>query len=302
MFCYMFAFMFTSVVEQEFFVQKACRVNHNFSAEICANINANENKAYKEQVLDTTASFHQWENIAAHVFPIIIALFLGSFSDRRGRKFPLLLGLVGKLIYSTMIVVNAKMTSWPVEYIIYTATLPSAVTGADVAIFASCFAYISDITTLAQRTIRVTILDVIYLMAIPTGVALGSYMFYNVFNESYADMFAVNASLLALAILYSLVVLKVSLEGALSLFPHLSSPFAFLLFSGKPHSISAHSANLAAVASGATSSISSTSRILLQCWSSHVVVIVAAFSSFCSSAWHSIHSSVTRADTFICTR
>lgn len=210
MFLYMFAFMFTSVVEQEFFVQKACRVNHNFSAEICANINANENKEHKQQVLDTTASFHQWENIAAHVFPIIIALFLGSFSDRRGRKFPLLLGLVGKLIYSVMIVVNAKMTNWPVEYIIYTATLPSALTGADVAIFASCFAYISDITTLAQRTIRVTILDVIYLMAIPTGVALGSYMFQNVFKESYADMFAVNASLLALAILYSLVVLKVS--------------------------------------------------------------------------------------------
>ncbi|KAH8395301.1 hypothetical protein KR222_008564, partial [Zaprionus bogoriensis] len=208
MFLYMFAFMFTSVVEQSFFVQKACLVNRNFSAEICTNINQPENDEYKKKVLETTAWFHQWENISAHVFPIIIALFLGSFSDRRGRKLPLLMGLVGKFIYSTMVVVNAKMTSWPVEYIIYTATLPSAVTGADVAIFASCFAYISDITTLQQRTIRVTILDVIYLMAMPTGVALGSYMFYNVFDQSYANMFAVNASLLALAIIYTLIVLK----------------------------------------------------------------------------------------------
>ncbi|XP_017956090.1 proton-coupled folate transporter isoform X1 [Drosophila navojoa] len=208
MFLYMFAFMITSVVEQNFFLQKACRVNNNLSDDICTNIHKKENEDYKKQVLDTTASFHQWENISAHVFPIILALFLGSFSDRRGRKLPLLMGLVGKFIYSTMIVVNAKMSTWPVEYIIYTATLPSAITGADVAIFASCFAYISDITTLQQRTIRVTILDAVYLTAMPTGVALGSYLFYNVFNESYADMFAVNASLLLLAIVYTLIALK----------------------------------------------------------------------------------------------
>ncbi|KAL7733744.1 hypothetical protein ACLKA6_011474 [Drosophila palustris] len=208
MFLYMFAFMITSVVEQNFFLQKACRVNNNFTAEICDNINDPKNEDYKKQSLDTTAWFHQWENISAHVFPIFLALFLGSFSDRRGRKLPLLMGLVGKFIYSSMVVVNALMPTWPVEYIIYTATLPSALTGADVAIFASCFAYISDITTLQQRTIRVTILDVVYLTAMPTGVALGSYLFYNAFNQSYANMFAVNASLLALAIIYTVLVLK----------------------------------------------------------------------------------------------
>lgn len=64
--------------------------------------------------------------------------------------------------------------TWPVEYIIYTATIPSALTGADVAIFASCFAYISDISTVKNRTTRVTILDVCYLSAMPTGVALGN--------------------------------------------------------------------------------------------------------------------------------
>ncbi|XP_068149237.1 lysosomal proton-coupled steroid conjugate and bile acid symporter SLC46A3 isoform X2 [Drosophila tropicalis] len=208
MFLYMSAFMITSVVEQNFFVYKACRVNHNFSEEICSNINKAEYNDYKLQVLVTTAWFHQWENISAHIFPIILALFLGSFSDRRGRKLPLLMGLTGKLIYSVMIVVNAKMETWPVEYIIYTATLPSALTGADVAIFASCFAYISDISTVEKRTIRVTILDAIYLSAMPTGVALGSYLFYHAFNQSYAYMFMVNASLLALAIVYTIIALK----------------------------------------------------------------------------------------------
>ncbi|XP_049315340.1 proton-coupled folate transporter isoform X1 [Bactrocera dorsalis] len=208
MFLYMFAFMITSVVEQDFFVQKACRVNNNFTDEICSNIQADENAIYKKQVQITTAKFHQIESISAHIFPIILALFIGSFSDRRGRKFPLLMGLTGKLIYSVMIVVNARMKTWPLEYVIYTATLPSALTGADVAIFASCFAYISDISTLKNRTLRVTILDVCYLSAMPTGVALGSYLFYNAFDNSYADMFTVNAALLALAIIYTVFALK----------------------------------------------------------------------------------------------
>lgn len=63
--------------------------------------------------------------------------------------------------------------SWPVEHIIYTASLPSAFTGADVAIFAAAFSYISDISTRENRTIRVTILDVVYLSTMPSGIALG---------------------------------------------------------------------------------------------------------------------------------
>lgn len=38
MFLYMFAFQLTSVIEQAFFVHKACQVNHNYSAEICNNL------------------------------------------------------------------------------------------------------------------------------------------------------------------------------------------------------------------------------------------------------------------------
>ncbi|KAI8041795.1 hypothetical protein M5D96_006064 [Drosophila gunungcola] len=193
MFLYMFAFMITSVVEQNFFLYKSCRVNNNFTEEICRNLNKAENEYFKNKSLLTNAWFLQWENISAHIFPIILALFWA----------PSRIGGAGSCHCSW-----DWMPSWPVQNIIFSATLPSALTGADVAIFASCFAYISDISTVQQRTIRVTILDVVYLTAMPLGVALGSHLFYNVFNQSYADMFTVNASLLALAIIYSLCALK----------------------------------------------------------------------------------------------
>lgn len=47
---YMFAFMITSVVEQAFFVYKTCRVNHNYTEEICVNINQANYTDIKKEV------------------------------------------------------------------------------------------------------------------------------------------------------------------------------------------------------------------------------------------------------------
>lgn len=106
MFLYMLAFMLTSVVEQAFFLHKACLVNHGFTADECDNLDAN--LTLKKAVQVTVSDFHQWNNIASHVVPIVLALFLGAWSDKRGRKLPLLCGLVGKMLYSVMVVVNAS--------------------------------------------------------------------------------------------------------------------------------------------------------------------------------------------------
>lgn len=45
---YMMAFMITTVLEQAFFVDKACRVNHKFNATICDNIA--DYKEYNKEV------------------------------------------------------------------------------------------------------------------------------------------------------------------------------------------------------------------------------------------------------------
>ncbi|XP_063917352.1 proton-coupled folate transporter isoform X3 [Zophobas morio] len=200
---YMMAFMTTTVVEQAFFVNKACRVNHGLNETVCDNLTAKEYEDLNKQVQITVSDFHLWNDVAGHGGPIILALFMGAWSDKRGRKLPLLIGLIGKLYYSAMIVVNASQNDWPLEYVVYTATLPMAFTGADVAIFAAAFTYLVDITSQKNRTMRVTLLEVCYLATMPTGVALGKVLFNQVVNKSYAVMFAINVSLLVLAIIYT---------------------------------------------------------------------------------------------------
>ncbi|XP_033327300.2 putative peptidoglycan muropeptide transporter SLC46 [Megalopta genalis] len=206
MWLYMMAYMITSVVEQAFFVQKACRVDHGYSEEVCANLTYNQK--IKSEIQMTVSNFHQWNSIAGHVVPIILALFFGNWSDRHGRKLLLIMGLTGKFIYSFMIVISSMMDTWNLNSVVYTASLPMGILGADVAIFGSCFAYLSDITSVRQRTMRIMILDVVYLSTMPTGVALGSYIYTHIAGASYTIMFSINASLLILAIVYSLIVLK----------------------------------------------------------------------------------------------
>ncbi|RZC34752.1 MFS 1 and/or Sugar tr domain containing protein [Asbolus verrucosus] len=200
---YMMAFMTTSVVEQSFFVDKACRVNHGFNSTVCDNLTLDEFEDLNKQVQITVSDFHLWNDVGGHGGPIILALFMGAWSDKRGRKLPLLIGLIGKLYYSVMVVVNALQDSWPLEYVVYTATLPMAFTGADVAIFAAAFTYLVDVSSQENRTMRVTLLEVCYLATMPTGIALGSFLFSQVTNRSYAIMFGINVGLMVLAIIYT---------------------------------------------------------------------------------------------------
>ncbi|XP_056640546.1 proton-coupled folate transporter [Diorhabda sublineata] len=208
MILYMMAFMITSVVEQSFYIFKACTVNHGFNATLCHNINEPEYKNITKEVQKTVAKFHIYNNIAGHFVPIVLAFFIGSWSDKRGRKSPLLIGLFGKLFFSLMIIVNSYKKEWPLEYVTITATLPSALTGADVAIFASALTYLIDVSSVKNRTIRVTVLEVCYLATMPIGVALGSYLFKYVLNKSYSYMFVINSSLMILSMLYSSFRLK----------------------------------------------------------------------------------------------
>lgn len=50
MWLYMMAYMMTSVVEQAYNVDKACRVDHGFSQDVCNNLTANSTLQAEVQV------------------------------------------------------------------------------------------------------------------------------------------------------------------------------------------------------------------------------------------------------------
>ncbi|XP_026284774.1 proton-coupled folate transporter isoform X1 [Frankliniella occidentalis] len=208
LFAYMFAFMFTSVVEQSFYVDRACRVHLNYSDHICSHIQDPTFKEEQNRVQVEVSSFHQYNGIVSNVVPFLLAPFLGSWSDRRGRKIPLLMGLAGQTYYFAMFTLVTMQPTWRLEMVLGLASFPAALTGTNLAIFAAAFSYMADITSTADRTLRIAILDGTYLASMPTGIALGSFVFSSVVNKSYTWMFAISTCILACALLYSCVRLK----------------------------------------------------------------------------------------------
>lgn len=122
---------------------------------------------------------------------------------------------------------NSMMDTWPIQMITFTAVLPWAFTTGDVGFHACAFTYISDITNNGNRMIRLVILDAVIASAKPTGnfdlvkcsqkefqweiisgMVLGSYIFTNRANSSYAAIYAMAASSTIAAIIYSFLRLE----------------------------------------------------------------------------------------------
>lgn len=68
---------------------------------------------------------------------------------------------------------------WTLMIVLYTATFPSALTGSSLAVFMSAISYVCDITSVEERTLRITMLEVAYLLTMPIGVAVGTVFCVN---------------------------------------------------------------------------------------------------------------------------
>lgn len=67
---------------------------------------------------------------------IIFVLFLGPWSDRNGRKLPMMFPLVGHIISVILYLVNYHFQSWPAEYLLF-ASIPLGLCGGSATIFMS---------------------------------------------------------------------------------------------------------------------------------------------------------------------
>lgn len=215
MMLYMMAFMITHVYEQSYYVYKACTANCKFNETVCRNLNE-----YPEQnaiVQSVVSTFHQWNGVASHLPTVFMAFFLGAYSDKFGRRYIILAGLFGKLYFSNVLTLTSLFSDWPIEYIIYFASLPCAFTGSDMAIFAGCFAHLADVSSEKHRTLRITILDGLYLATMPTGILLGKVLWERVAKFDYGIIFLFNIAFMMVAVMYTYLRIETDYRSRTSL-------------------------------------------------------------------------------------
>ncbi|XP_064080709.1 proton-coupled folate transporter-like [Macrobrachium nipponense] len=162
-------------------MNKICSVSLGYSPEICGNLSRHEEENNEVQKEFSKVAFYN--NIVLSVPSLVFVLFMGAWSDKYGRKIPLLITLMCHIMYASGYLISNWQTSWPVE-VLYLVSFLEAVGGCDVGLLTSTISYISDITPEKSRTSRVSTANSMWYLGGPPGTLIGAliikYSGYNV--------------------------------------------------------------------------------------------------------------------------
>lgn len=158
-------------------MNRICSVKLGYSPEVCANLTAHPQESISVQREFSLFAFYN--SILMSIPPLIFILFMGAWSDKYGRKIPLLVTMGGHMIYAAGNLLVHWQTTWPVE-VLYPVTLFEALGGANVGILSATTSYISDITNEKQRTSRMIIANSLWYLGGPVGTLVAALMIQHV--------------------------------------------------------------------------------------------------------------------------
>ncbi|XP_045534304.1 proton-coupled folate transporter [Papilio machaon] len=191
---YIMPSVLASLATQNLNLEKACRVNLNFSTEVCDALKLRQTENYTEyedHVQTFIAGIQAWKNVVQTAIPVLIILFVGAWSDKTGRrKICILMPIVGELITCIGFMINTYFFyELPVEVTALTESIFPAITGGWFTNFIGVFSYIGDITTTEDRTYRVGIVNLCMSLGYPIGSSLSGLLltwigYYGVFSLS----------------------------------------------------------------------------------------------------------------------
>lgn len=102
---FMLAHGFYSIVAQNLYIDKVCRVNLNFTTQICDNIQQYEDQQIEVQKY--TAALQSYNSILQAVPGVVYSLFAGPWSDANGRKMLMVCATFGYVFNNAVFMINS---------------------------------------------------------------------------------------------------------------------------------------------------------------------------------------------------
>ncbi|CAH0552583.1 unnamed protein product [Brassicogethes aeneus] len=202
--CYIIPSVFANLATQNLNLEKACRVNLAYSTEICDALSERRTANYtfeESQVQQLVASMGVWKTMLQSALPAFLIMFIGSWSDRWGRRKPcMIIPIIGEF----MSVIGLMFCTYffyelPMEVAGFIEGLFPAITGGWFTMFMGVFSYIADVTTVEMRTLRIGIVNVFCSLGIPIGLALSGVLYKKI---GFYGVFSISAFLYIVAIYY----------------------------------------------------------------------------------------------------
>ena len=157
-------------------VDKSCSVLLHYSPDVCHDLDSGNYKAQQNSVQKLTANYNMYCQLLELLPGALLMLLLGTWSDTRGRRLPLLLPLAGSTLKSFGLCCNAYW--WFLHPIYVTLSyIPFGLSGGMMATFMASYAYVSEDSSEKGRTTRLSIASMSLFVALPFGNSIGAALF-----------------------------------------------------------------------------------------------------------------------------
>lgn len=210
-----FASSLASVVFTNQLLYQSCKVIFGHTEAECQPMlgisNATINHDIENEVQPYVSRIILANSLVSSILPAILALFIGAWSDRFGRRPVLLISLIGILlgyiVSFILAMVSAKSPTNPWLYVI--AQIPAAVTGSSCAFMIVCYCYIADVAPPQLKGLKMVLNDAAIGAGSVIGTLAGSALFA---HTSMQVVFIISAVALLLAFVYIYFVNEESLK------------------------------------------------------------------------------------------
>lgn len=187
-----------SSISTNLLLAKVCR-EQQYGTDICANLSSHhEEQASVQRIVST---INMYIELLTNIPGVFFVLFLGSWSDKYGRKIPMTLPLIGSFLATSLYLMNAYWTELPSMYMLL-GGVPRALTGGFITLLMATYSYMADITTIGARTMRIAFMDLGMGLGAPLGLLLGDFLFYRL---GYEGLYGVSGLFFLIAIIYTIV-------------------------------------------------------------------------------------------------
>lgn len=202
--CYIIPSVFASLATQNLNLEKACRVNLGYTDEVCDALTERRTENYtieEEHVQQIVASMGVWKTVLQSGLPALLIMFVGSWSDRWGKRKPcMLMPILGELMTVLgLMVCTYFYHELPMEVAGFVEGFFPAITGGWFTMFMGVFSYIADVTTVDMRTLRIGIVNVFCSLGIPIGLALSGVLYKKI---GFYGVFSISAVMYVMALYY----------------------------------------------------------------------------------------------------
>jgi len=206
------------------YLDKVCRVDLNLTESICSDLNSHEAESNKVQAQVTKLELYKTLITA---FPcILVSTLLATWSDRTGRRKPLIiLPMLGDLVSLLIYLLNVYFKDWPACWLLLTSVYCLA--GGFTTSMLALYSILASTTPTNLRTTRIGFLHVITTGGWVAGNLLAPPVFH---KWSYYGTFASSLLIALLSLLITCIALKDQ--------PIVSSPSSELSSSSSPSSSS----------------------------------------------------------------